>query len=179
MSYKDWRTSGTALKTHDEAIWIRRYGTFDAFQWMGRCARLDEGTENLGDMTVTQRLNPRGGLERDSVLAGGPAEATTTLTMKRLQADRKKTDLRTCFWTVDQRTQCGGVDSDSWDKWDEIIRYCYGKATERGIPSTAFDGDAEEQLITFPWKSLYVDDIYRVTGENNVVVLAKAAAVTA
>ena len=165
MSFKDWITEGTVLKTQDEAIWIKRWGTFDAFQWLGRCAKVDEGTENLGDISVTQRLNPRGGLERDSVLTGAPGEASTTLTIKRLQADKKKTDLRNCFWNVDQRTQCGGMDSDSWNKWDEIIRYCYGKATERGIPGTAYDGDNEEQVVTFPWKALWIDDIYRVQGE--------------
>ena len=178
MSFRDWITEGTVLKSQDEAIWIKRANTFDAFQWLGRCAKVDEGTENLGDLTVTQRLNPRGGLERDSVLSGAPGEATTTLTLKRLQADKKKSDLRNCFWNLDQRTQCGGMDSDAWNKWDEIIRHCYGKATERGIPGTAYDGDNEEQVVTFPWKSLWVDDLYRVTGEA-ATVTAKAAAITA
>jgi hypothetical protein len=47
-------------------------------------------------MTVTQKKNPRGGLERHSVLKAGPAESTTTLVMKKLQYDRKKTDLKFC-----------------------------------------------------------------------------------
>jgi len=172
MSFRDWITEGTVLKSQDEAIWIKRANTFDAFQWLGRCAKVDEGTENLGDLTVTQRLNPRGGLERDSVLSGAPGEATTTLTLKRLQADKKKSDLRNCFWNLDQRTQCGGMDSDAWNKWDEIIRHCYGKATERGIPGTAYDGDNEEQVVTFPWKSLYIDDLYRVQGEIATAAIA-------
>ena len=165
MSYEGWLTEGLVRMTHDDAIWIRRHGTFDPFTYGGDCMRLDEGTEALGEMTVTQKKNPRGGLERHSVLKAGPAESTTTLVMKKLQYDRKKTDLKFCSWDIDQRAHCGGVDSDDWNQWDEITRYCHGSANERTNPASAYDGDAEEQLVQFPWASLWVEDLYRITGD--------------
>ena len=176
MSTSDWKTSGKIATVHDGTIYIRRADGFDPFTWMGGCARLDEGTTSLGDMTTTQKQNPRGGIMRDGVLVGPPGEDTTTLTMKRIQGDRKREDLMRCFWTVDQRQQC--KDRDDWNGWTEIIRHWYGKATERGNPGTAYDGDNTEQTLTFPWKSLELCDIWRVVGEGDAVT-AKTAAIVA
>lgn len=176
MATSDWKTTGTAATAQNDTIWIRRADTLNPFAWMGGCAKLDDGTQNLGDLTVTQKQNPRGGLMRDGVLVGPPGESTTMLTMKRLQGDRKRQDIARCFWTVDQRMNC--KDRDAWNSWEEIIRYWYGKATEKGIPGTAYDGDNVEQVITFPWKSLETCDIWRVVGEGDTVT-GKAAAITA
>lgn len=178
MSYDGWVTDGTVYKTLDGAGWIKRHGTFEPFVWLGGCARMDEGAMALGDVTVTQKRNPRGGLLRHSPLSGAPGEATTTLTIKRLQADRKKSDLINCWWDLDSRVQCGGMNEDAWNQWEEITRYCYGKATERSIPAIAFDGDDEEQLINFPWTALWAEDIYRVSGEIDTPILKMAAADT-
>jgi hypothetical protein len=85
--------------------------------------------------------------------------------MKKLQYDRKKTDLKSCWWDIDQRAHCGGVDSDDWNEWKEITRYCYGSAGERTNPASAFDGENEEQMVQFAWTALWSEDLYRVTGE--------------
>ena len=65
MSYKDWRTSGLVYKQQDETIWIREHGTLNPYHWLGRCAKLEEGTDSLGDLSTTQRRNPRGGPSAD------------------------------------------------------------------------------------------------------------------
>jgi photosystem II stability/assembly factor-like uncharacterized protein len=156
---------GTVGHVQDDSVWLKRATTFDAFQWGGGCMGLEEGTEPLGDLTITTKRSTRGGLVRDGVMVGAPDVASTTLTMKKLHFDRKKTDLKSCFWHVDQRTLCGGIDEDAWNEWREITRYCFGKATERTTPPVTFEGDNEEQMITFPWKALWVDDLRRVVGE--------------
>lgn len=165
MSYKGWVTQGVVNSTHDDSVHLKRHATFDPFMWGGKCMALDDGAEALGGLTPTTRRSTYGGLERDGVLIGAPGLATTTLTMKKLHYDRKKTDLKFCLWDVDQRTTCGGEGADAWNKWTEIKRYCYGKANERGTPKTTYEGDGEEQVVTFAWESLYVDDIRRVVGE--------------
>lgn len=168
-NYDGWVADGTAVKTQDDTVWIQPYGTYIPFAWLGTCARLDEGTESLGDVSVTHKRNPRGGLSRHSVLKGAPGETTDTLTIKRLQYDRKRSDLISCWWNIDQRLMCGGINADAWNEWTEIIRRCYGSATERGIPATAFDGDNEEQMFSFGWTSLWLEDLYRITGEIGAV----------
>lgn len=177
MANEDWLTEGVVGTAQDDTIWIQRFGNFDAFKWVGGCARLDDGTYTLGDLTVTQKQNPRGGLMRDQVLTGPPGEATNTLTIKRLLGDRKRADLMSCFWNIDQRTNC--KDRDGWNAWKEIIRLCEGKATERGTPGTAYDGDNVEQVITFPWKALSLIDIWRVIGEIETAAVAAAQMITA
>lgn len=163
MSYEGWVMAGHVITNQEDTPWLRRHGSGDAFQWGGRCMRVEESTEVLGEVTVTQRQNPRGGLERDSVLVGPPGETSFTLAMKRLQADRKKTDLKSCFWDIDQRTHCG--DLDAWNKWLEIKRHCHVKLTERVSSGSGYDGDKEEQMVSFSAMGLYTEDIRRVTGE--------------
>ncbi|NIQ91283.1 MAG: hypothetical protein GWN93_20660, partial [Deltaproteobacteria bacterium] len=83
-----WATTGNAYGLEDVSVYIKQYGTLDAFVWGGRCWRLDDSSETLGGMTVTTRFNPRGGVERDTVRDEPPGETSGTLVMKRLQADR-------------------------------------------------------------------------------------------
>jgi len=164
MSYDGWMMSGVVGKTHDDSVWLKKRG-FDPFAWGGVCMALDDVTEPLGSLSVTNRRSIFGGLERDGVLLGAPDLVSTTLTMKKLHYDRKKTDLKSCFWDLDQRTTCGGITEDAWNKWIEIKRICYGKANERGGSGVTYEGDAEEQTVSFPWQALYVEDIQRVAGE--------------
>ena len=142
-TYDGWVRSGNARFAHDDTLWIQRWGTFDPFVWLGDCAKLDEGTEVLGDVSVTARRDPRGGLRRHSVLAGAPAESTDTLIFKRLEDDKKKTALKTCWWNLDQRMMCGGVDADAWNSWDEIIRRCSEQpVATKEVLSAIRDADA-------------------------------------
>ena len=60
-------------------VYLKKSGTFDRFQWGGRVMRLDEGTDNLGGVSVTTQLNPRGGIERDNVLQDIPGSWISSL----------------------------------------------------------------------------------------------------
>ena len=162
---KSWLTTGNAYGLQDGSTYIKQHGTLSPFVWGGRCWRLEDSSETLGGLTITTRFDPRGGIERDSVRAEPPAEASGTLVMKRLQADRAKSDLRRCYWDLDQRMQCGGLDRDAWTKWEEITRYCYAKFNERGLSGTNWEGD-EDAMVNLPYVALSVDDIYRVGGSE-------------
>lgn len=162
-----WITTGNAYGLTDTSVYIKQYATLDPFVWGGRCWRLDDSSETLGGMTVTTRFNPRGGVERDTVRDEASGESSGTLVMKRLQADRAKTDLKRCKWILDQRIQCGGLDRDSPYKWEEITRHCYIKFSERGLSGSNWEGD-EDAMVTLPWVGLYSEDIYRVGGSEAV-----------
>lgn len=166
---KSWLTSGNAYGLQDGSTYIKHHDTLTPFVWGGRCWRLEDSSETLGGVTVTTRFDPRGGIERDTVRAEPPGETSGTLVMKRLQADRAKTDLRRCYWDLDQRMQCGGMDRDAWTRWQEITRYCHAKFNERGLAGTAWEGD-EDAMVNFPYVALSVDDIYRVAGSENTTV---------
>ena len=165
MSYAEWLMSGRVGHVQDDSVWLKKRVTFDAFAWGGECMGLDEGEESLGDMSATHRRTTRGGLQVDGVVVSPADLSTTTLTMKNIHYDRKKRDLKNCFWDVDRRTTCGGIDEDSWNDWIEIERFCFGKAITRSTPAVTFQGENEEQMINFPWKALYVQDLQRVVGE--------------
>jgi photosystem II stability/assembly factor-like uncharacterized protein len=162
-----WITTGNAYGLQDSSVYIKQYGTLDAFVWGGRCWRLDDSSETLGGMTITTRFNPRGGVERDQARDEAPGESSGTLVMKRLQADRAKTDLRRCKYVLDQRFQCGGLDRDSPYAWEEITRQCYVKFNERSLTGSNWEGD-EDAMVTLPWVALNTDDIYRVGGAEIV-----------
>ncbi len=59
MGTSDWKTSGTVLTAQSETVWISLAEGLNPFVWLGGCAKLDDGTYNLGDLTVTQQQNPR------------------------------------------------------------------------------------------------------------------------
>lgn len=163
---KSWLTSGSAYGLQDGSVYIKNYDTLDPFIWGGRCWRMEDSSETLGGVTVTTRFDPRGGIERDTVRAEPPGETSGTLVMKRLQADRAKSDLRHCYWILDQRMQCAGMDRDAWERWEEITRYCQAKFNERGLAGTSWEGD-EDALVNLPFVALSVDDVYRVGGSEN------------
>jgi len=156
-------TSGNVYGVTDSHVYLKKHGVLTPFVWGGRCMRLEDGTEALGGVNVTTRQNPRGGLERDGVRAEGPGATTTGLAMKRIQRDTMKTELRRCFYDVDKRVHCSGIDRDSPYKWEEITRFCQAKMTDRRTSGTAWEG-TDEDMVTFSVTALSVDDIYRVSG---------------
>ena len=146
-------------------VYLKRTPTFDVFTWGGACMRIDgDTTETLSAMTVTHRQNPRGGVERDSLIIDPPAEATLTLMMKHRQASRKKTELKRCLWIVDERQHCR--DKDTWNAWSEITRYCTCIANQRTMSGTGWDPSDEEAMVGIAETCLFVDDVYRVAGEE-------------
>jgi photosystem II stability/assembly factor-like uncharacterized protein len=167
----NWETSGNAYGIQDGAVYVKRNETLDAFVWGGRCMKIEEGTETLGGFSVTTRFNPRGGVERDAIRMEPPGETTGSLVMKRLQADRAKTDLRSCLWDLDLRMICGGLDRDAPMGWEEITRYCQTKMSDRAVSGINWEGD-EDALVTFSTTSLSVDDIYRVGGSEATAIAA-------
>ena len=170
MAYEGWVSTGTPWGETEGVPYLKLADTFDRFVWGGRCMRVTESTEALGDVTVTTRQNPRGGLERDQARLGQPGETTYSLEIKKLQADRKRSDLKVCFWHVDQRMHCGGIDRDSPFQWEEIKRHCYSKFTNRRDSGTNWEGDNPEALVAFDSTALYTDDIWRVTLEEYLKV---------
>ena len=158
-------TTGNVYGITDGAVYLKKHATLAPFVWGGRCMKLEDGTDNLGGVTVTTRFNPRGGVERGGVRLDAPGDVTTTLAMKRIQADTMKTELKMCFWDLDQRMHCSGIDRDAWTKWEEITRYCMAKMTDRVISGINWEGD-EDSMVTFSVSALESYDIYRVSAEE-------------
>jgi len=166
MALHDTPAGGTGtFSLFSGTVWLKKTLTFDAFEWGGACMRIDgEGSETLGAMTITHRQNPRGGVERDSVRLDPPGEATLTLMMKHKQGNRKKSELRKCLWIIDERQHC--KDKDAFNQWKEITRYCTCKANTRTLSGTGFDPSDEDAMVGLPNTCLWVDDVYRVSGEE-------------
>lgn len=160
-------TLGKVYGLQDSHIYLKKHYTLDPFVWGGRCMRLEDISEALGGLSITTRQNPRGGVERDSVRQDVPGETTTTIAMKAIQWDRTKSDLATCFWDVDKRSHCKGMDRDSPFKWEEIRRICQAKVTDRTDTGSTWEGD-EDAMVTLAITALYAEDIYRVTAEEGV-----------
>jgi hypothetical protein len=127
---------------------------------------LEDSTDNLGGVTVTHRFNPRGGIERSGIRLDVPGDVTSTLSMKRIQADSMKTDLKMCFWDLDQRMHCSGMDRDAWNQWEEITRLCQAKMTDRTISGISFDATDEDSMVNFSVSALDSYDIYRVSAQE-------------
>ena len=158
-------TTGNVYGIQDGAVYLKKHATLAPFVWGGRCMKLEDGTDNLGGVTVTTRFNPRGGVERGGVRLDAPGDVTTTLAMKRIQADTMKTELKMCFWDLDQRMHCSGIGRDAWTKWEEITRYCMAKMTDRTISGISWEGD-EDAMVTFSVSALESYDIYRVSAQE-------------
>jgi hypothetical protein len=157
--------AGRTYTTQTGTVWLKQTVTFDAFTWGGRCMRIDgDISETLRAMTVTHRMNPLGGVERDGVLLDPPGETTFTLMMKRKQAEREKTNLKKCFYIIDERMHC--KDPQAFHEWEEITRNCVCAANSRTTSGTSFDGTDEEAMIGLPETCLETVDVYRVTGEE-------------
>lgn len=166
-------TMGRVIKDQTMTVYLKLHSGFYSFVWGGRCMRLEETTETLGDISVTTRQNPRGGLERDGVNVGAPGLASGTLAMKRIAADTMKTELKTCFWDLDKRYHCDGIDLDAWNKWVEISRLCQTKTGDRALGGSSFGPeDSEESMVTFTANALYEEDIYRVAASHMICAAA-------
>lgn len=160
-------------------VYLKPAGTFDRYQWGGNRMRLEEIQDALGDVSTTTRFDPRGGVQRDSLLKDIPGVVTTSIVMKHEQADRMKTQLSSDFWHVDKRMHVEGRDRDAPDKWIEIRRLLWGKATQRTDPATSWEAE-EEGLITIPWSALDAVDIYQVNyGDGATSVAGEIADVHA
>ena len=151
-------------------VYLKPHGTFQPFVWGGECMRLDDGTLNTGAVTITAKQDVRGGLKRDSIRVGMPGEASGTLVMKRVQANRMKTVLLNCFWIIDKRVHCGeGIDRDAWNQWEEITRVCAAKFTGRTISGTGWDNAQDDAMVNMPYTALVEEDIYRLSGEGYAI----------
>ena len=158
-------TTGNVYGITDGTVYLKKSDTFAPFVWGGRCMRLEDITDNLGGVTVTTRQNPRGGIERGGLRLDAPGDVTSTLAMKRIQADTMKTELKMCFWDLDLRAHCSGIDRDAWTRWEEITRMCYTKMTDRVLSGSSWEGD-EDAMVTFSAAALESYDIYRVSAEE-------------
>lgn len=158
-------TTGNVYGIQDGTVYLKKHATLAPFVWGGRCMKLEDGTDNLGGVTVTTRFNPRGGVERGGIRLDAPGDVTTNLVMKRIQADTMKTQLKMCFWDLDQRMHCSGMDRDAWTRWEEITRYCQAKMTDRTISGINWEGD-EDSMVSFSVSALDSYDIYRVTAQE-------------
>lgn len=168
------RTStGRTLSTQDGTVWLQRYAAFEAFIWGGRCMRVEEGSVSEGGVTVTTRQNPRGGIERDAVHEEPPGMAEGTLVMKRTMYDRNKTVLRSCYWNIDKRIHCAGMDRDAWNEWEEITRVCQAKFGDRSMSGTSWD-EGEDALINMSYTGMDEVDIYRVSGSAKASIASKS-----
>jgi len=152
-------------------VYLKQAGTFGRYVWGGRRMRMDEIQEALGDVSTTTRFDPRGGVQRDMLLSDIPGVVSTTLVMKHEQLNRMKAELAAGFWNVDKRMHVQGRDRDAPDKWAEIRRLMWGKATQRTDPGTSWEAE-EEGMIQLPWSALDAYDI-------NPVVYAEGSSTVA
>lgn len=159
-------SEGTPYRKQWGTVWLTQYNSLKPFEWGGPCMRIEDQNIDEGGMSVTTKQNPRGGLERDSVILGPPGASTTSVVMKRTQGSRMKTVLRKCLWYIDMRMHCGGIDLDAPNKWEEITRLAGANVDTRTLSGTNFEGDDEEQMVTLPMTAFDTHDIYRVNGEE-------------
>lgn len=166
--------SSNVFTTQAGTVYIKRAGTFDRFVWAGRQARRGEAEEEIGGLSVTTRQNPRGGIERDSILQDIPGTVDFDLMLKHTQSNKLKTELKQFFYHVDKRVMReNGRDRDAPDKWLEIDRVIWSKATNRTTPESTWEGE-EEGIVTIPFQGLNQYDIYKV----NLSSYANATAVS-
>lgn len=152
-------------------VYLKEAGAFARYVWGGRRMRVDEIQDAIGSLNITTRFNARGGIERDSLLQDIPGVVTTSIVMKHEQADRMKSELAANFWNVDKRMHVEGRDRDAPDKWAEIRRMMWGKATQRTDPASSWEAEAEG-LITLPWSALEAYDVYPVNYAQGTAVVA-------
>jgi len=155
--------------TQAGTVYLKKAGTFGRFEWGGRQMRVGESSDELGGASVTTRQNPRGGIERDTILKEAPGTVSFDLVMKDIQASRKKTELKRYFYHIDKRLHIEGRDRDAPDAWKEIVRKTWCKASGRTTPASSWEGE-EEGMVTLPFVGLDEIDIYRVTLESGTQV---------
>jgi len=158
--------TGDSYGMADGHVYLKRRDTMEPYVWGGSCMRIDEQTIALRKMSVTTQQAIGGGIERHQARQDPPGESTFTLEMKRTQASRFKTLMRTCFWNIDHRIHCGGARRDAWNEWEEITRFCVASADERRMSGSHWEDTGSDMMTTFPMTALDAVDIYRVTGEG-------------
>ena len=149
-------------------VYLKQWGKFDPYQWGGCCMAIGDITETNGGQTITHKQNARGGVVRDAVRDEVPGDVTSELSMKHLQADRMKTQLRRCRWNVDKRTHCDGQNRDAPNAWEEIRRMVYAKVSERTDTGSTWEAN-EDSMITLATVALEAYDIYRIDGSELAV----------
>lgn len=165
--------TGDSYGLTDGHIYLKRKETLEPYVWGGLCMRIDEQTIALRKMNITKQQAIGGGVERHQARLDPPGESTFTIEMKRTQASRFKTLLRTCFWNIDHRIHCEGGRRDAWNDWQEITRFCTAAPDERRMSGSHWD-EAGDAMVTFPMTSLDTVDIYRVTGEGDTLRMTVA-----
>ena len=159
--------TGDSYGMADGHVYLKRRDTMEPYVWGGSCMRIDEQTIALRKMNVTTQQAIGGGIERHQARQDPPGESTFTLEMKRTQASRFKTLMRTCYWNVDHRIHCDGARRDAWNEWQEITRFCVASADERRMSGSHWEDTGADMMTTFPMTALDAIDIYRVTGEGD------------
>ena len=160
--------TGDSYGLTDGHVYLKRKETLEPYVWGGSCMRIDEQTIALRKMNITQQQAIGGGIERHQARLDPPGESTFTIEMKRTQASRFKTLMRTCLWNVDHRVHCEGGRRDAWNDWQEITRFCTAAPDERRMSGSHWE-EAGDAMITFPMTALDTVDIYRVTGEGDTL----------
>lgn len=153
------------LITQSGTVYLKQASTFNRYEWGGRRMRMGESTNNAGTMSVTTRQNPRGGIERDSVLQDVPGTVDFEIVMKEEHRNNMKTELLRCFFNIDRRNMCQGRDRDDPESWLQITRKCFARASTRTTPETSWEGEAEG-LVTVAMQALDEFDIYQVILEE-------------
>jgi len=160
-------TEGKTYNMQAGTVWLRKSGSLNAATWGGGCMRLEDIVLNTGGLTVTQKQDPRGGLEPDGVLLGSRTGATSTLIMKRKQFDKRKTELLRCLWDFTMRMTCDGTDLELFNSWEEATLISKAKITTRTMSGTQFMGEDGEQMITLALSAFDNLDYYRLSGEED------------
>lgn len=163
FNYDQWLADGTVEQTTDNTPYIKRAQSLDPFVWMGNCVRIDETAAPYGDITITRKRSPRGGVVPHTALQGIPDVVTVPVIMKKIQADRKRTDLKKCWWVFDDRLYCGGAGSSDPFGWSEIHRLWMGRFTNRADSATSYGEEAPaERMVTMAFGALQECDLYRI-----------------
>lgn len=152
-----------------KAIYMRKDGTLQPFQWLGKCSRLGGIDAPLGDKTITYcKSTAVGKFEVDQSFRGAPGATTSSLMMKEAVRNAIYDDLVTCPFALDVRTQsCGRADDPL--NWDMIKRLTAVDVTSVSTDDeTAYSPDDEgETIITAALSTLnFPIMIYRVTGSR-------------
>lgn len=139
-----------------KTVYAKQCDSWEAFSWLGKCARMG-GTETpKGDINVTyKQADVTGKFERDQEYRSAPGPSTSTVMMKETIRNAIYDDLQNCPYDFDIRTINCGHRSDPLN-WDMIKRFCCANATTVSTDDeTAYSPDDEgEIIVTMPISAL-------------------------